>query len=106
VEGGRLAQPLCAQEAALIVAGTTGSSRTAAIKHLVPILQSDLSGEEARSILGSSDELAEVARQQAISVLANARKFKRNLSGAEVEMVLEGTSGGSRTIAIQALSRM
>jgi len=106
VRSGKLAQPICAHEAALVVAGTTGASRSAAIKHLVSILQSDLSGEQARSILGSPDELAGVARQQAISVLAKARKLKRNLSGAEIEMLLEGTSGESRKTAIQALAEM
>ncbi len=102
--GGTLRNPLCAEEIALILKGTTQVHRAGSIAELVPVIKSELSGKEAAMILGSAQESAEYHRRGAIAHLARAKKIRSSLSGEELEMILDGTTGSHRSGAIGELS--
>jgi hypothetical protein len=92
-------------ESKLILDGTTGNNRALAIAEIAQTVKSDLSGDEAALILGSAQESNEYARYQAIYSLARAKKFKAGLGGADLERILDGTSGNNRVLAVSELSR-
>ena len=100
VAGGKFRSPLCANELALILKETTGSSRARSIAELANLTKSELSGRESATILGSAQDLAEWDRYNAIAALARAKKFKSSLAGEEMEMMLEGATGAARARAI------
>ena len=100
VAGGKFRSPLCANELALILKGTTGDSRARSIAELANLTKSELSGRESATILGSAQELAEWDRYRAIAALASAKKFKPSLTGEEMALMLEGATGDARARAI------
>lgn len=104
VRGGKLRNPLCAEEVALILKGTTQVYRANSIAVLVPVIKSQLSGKEAAMILGSAQECAESNRYSAIAALAEGKRIKSSLVGEEIEMILDGTTGVYRSTAIGVLS--
>ena len=104
VKGEKLRVPQCGAELGIALTGATGAHRARAIEALVPVIKSNLSGEEGAAILGSPTECAEFARANAISSLARGKRFKPTLSGKELEMILGGTSGAHRARAIEAIS--
>ena len=104
VRGGKLRNPLCAEEVALILKGTTQVYRALSIAVLVPVIKSKLSGKEAAMILGSAQECAESNRYSAIAALAEGKRIKSSLVGEEIEMILDGTTGVYRSTAIGVLS--
>jgi hypothetical protein len=87
-----------------VLKGATGSYRAMAIAGLAPLLRDNLSGSEASAILGTAEELRELDRANAIRALMQAGRLKPGLGGAELEAILNGTSGSYRAQAIAALS--
>ena len=104
VNGGRVRIPLCAEEVAMILKGTHGDPRARSITVLAPTIKSGLSGPEAAAILGSTKETDDWHRHKAIAALANAKKFKLQLTGEELEMILDGTDGDPRARSIAEIS--
>ena len=104
VKGEKLRVPQCGAELGIALTGATGANRARSIEALVPVIKSNLSGEDGAAILGSSTECAEFDRANAISSLARGKRFKPDLSGTELEMILAGTSGANRARAIDAIS--
>ena len=104
VKGEKLRVPQCGAELGIALSGATGAHRARAIEALVPVIKSNLSGEDGAAILGSSTECAEFDRANAISSLARGKRFKPDLSGKELEMILAGTSGAHRARAIESIS--
>lgn len=101
---GKLRTPLCAEEAAMILAGTTGASRTNAVGEIARIVKSELSGPEVAMILGSKRESSERDRLEAIAALARAKRFSRNLSAEELDLILQGTTGSNRALAVAEIA--
>ena len=104
VKGGILRVPLCGIEMGLMLKGATGEHRARAIAALVKVARSDLTGVEGAAMLGTPAECAEYYRANAISALAKGKRFKSNLSGKELAMILDGTTGEHRARAIAAIS--
>ena len=73
---------------------------TRSIASLTNLTKSELSGRESATLLGSAQDLAQWDRYNAIAALAKAKKFKSSLTGDEMAMMLEGTTGGARARAI------
>lgn len=92
-----------AADAALILAGITGSNRSFAIAQLAPRLRANLTGMEVSSILGPPETLREHDRAAAINSLVNAKRLRMPFSGDELGLVLTGTTGGNRSYAIGLL---
>ena len=104
VKGGKFRIPQCGPELGLALTGATEAHRARAIQALAGVVQSNLSGEDAAAILGTAKECSEKNRADAIYYLAKANKFKPILSGKELEMILDGTTGAARARAIQHIS--
>ena len=104
VQGGTLRIPQCGGELGVALAGATEAHRARAIEAIVSVAKSGLSGEEGAAILGNAKECSEFDRANAITYLAGGKKFKQDLSGKELEMILDGTSGAHRARAIDAIS--
>ena len=104
VKGERFRVPQCGAELGITLTGATGEHRARAIKALVSVIKSNLSGEEGAAILGTSKECSEYYRADAVTHLARGKKFKADLSGKELEMILDGTTGEHRARAIAAIS--
>lgn len=104
VKGEKFRVPQCGAELGIALTGATGEHRARAIKALVPVIKSNLSGEEGAAILGTSKECSEYYRADAVTHLARGKKFKADLSGKELEMILDGTTGEHRARAIGAFS--
>ncbi len=90
-------------EAALMLEGTSGSSRAASIAEITPYLKTELTAQDAAAILGSADELKEGYRANAIQSIARAGKVRAGLSEAELAPVLHGTTGSARAFALAEL---
>jgi hypothetical protein len=103
VNGRSLRVPLCAEEVAQMLEGTTDANRSGSIGALVNVIKFDLSGKEAGTILGSAKQCGELARATAIAHLARAKKLKLPLQGDEWALVLDGTSGGNRSAAMNSI---
>ena len=93
------------EDAKRVLDGTTGNNRALAIAELALVVKSELSGDEAALILGSVQESNEYARYQGIYSLARAKKFKARLGGADLQRILDGTSGNNRVLAVSELSQ-
>lgn len=104
VKGDKFRIPQCGPELGLALTGATEAHRARAIKALATVVQANLSGEDAAAILGTVKECSETNRADAIYYLAEAKKFKPILSGKELGMILDGTTGAARARAIQAIS--
>ena len=88
----------------MALTGATEAHRAKAIAALAPVVKANLSGENAAAILGTAKECSETNRADAIYYLALAKKFKQILSGKEMEMILDGTTGSARAKAIEYIS--
>lgn len=104
VKGGKFREPQCGKELGVALTGATEAYRAKAIQALVLVTKSSLSGDEAAAMLGTSKECSEDNRANAITYLAGAKKFKADLTGRELAMILEGTSEAYRAKAIDAIS--
>lgn len=104
VKGGKFRIPQCGPELGLALTGATEAHRANAIEALATVVQANLSGEDAAAILGTAKECSETNRADAIYYLAKAKKFKPILSGKELEIILDGTTGAARAKAIQYIS--
>lgn len=90
-------------EGALLLKGTNGSSRTAAIADLASYLETGLTAAQAAAILASTDELAGWDRARAIRSIAHAGKVRAGFSEVELAPVLDGTTGSARASSLEAL---
>ena len=89
-------------DAALMLKGTSESSRAAAIADLASHLKTDLAAQEAAAILGSVDELKGWDRARAIQSIARTKKLAP--LGQEGALLLKGTIESSRAAGIADLA--
>ena len=104
VSGRKFREPQCGKELGAALKGATGSHRARAIGALVLVTKNSLTGEDAAAMLGSAKECGDNDRANAIIYLAGGNKFKPDLSGKELEMILDGATGRFRAFAIDAIS--
>ena len=104
VQGRKFREPQCGKELGAALKGATGRFRAAAIQALVLVTKNSLTGEDAAAMLGSAKECSDADRANAIYYLAVGNKFKPDLSGKELEMILDGATGRFRALAIDAIS--
>ena len=104
VKGRKFREPQCGKELGAALKGATGGHRARAIEALVLVTKKSLSGEDAAAMLGSAKECLDNNRADAITYLAGGNKFKPDLSGKELEMILDGATGSHRARAIDAIS--
>lgn len=90
-------------EAALILKGTTGSSRAQAIVDITKFIQPSLSGQQVATLLGSVQELNEGSRLYAIQALAKGDRLGAN--GRDTSIYLKGTTGSARAQAIVDIAK-
>lgn len=90
--------PLSADEVALILKGTTGSTRAQGVADLAKLIKSNLSGQEGATILGNTAELSEGSRQFAVQALATATRL--GATGSDTSLILKGMTGSARAQSI------
>lgn len=105
VKRGQISSPLSAADGAAILQGTTSSARSASISQLAALFAADLNGVEAATILGDEATLVESHRFAAIAALARAGKFRADLTGDEMALVLNGTSRSARSASISVIAK-
>lgn len=96
--------PSLGEDAELALKGAAGASRTHAISEISPYLRTDLPGQAIATILGSGDILSNYDRSNAIAALARAGKMRACMSGDEMNLILSGATGASRTYAIAEIA--
>ena len=98
-----ICSPLSASGANLILQGTTSGAREGSISSLAKLIKDQLTGEEASTILGGVNELAEYNRLGGITSLAKAEKL--GIIGTDAALFLKGTSGGAREGSIANIAK-
>ncbi len=96
--------PSLGEDAALALKGTSGASRMSAISELAAHLRRDLPGSVIAKILGPEVVLNEGYRANAIAALARAGRIRMPLPTSEAQLVLAGTTGSARSLALQELT--
>lgn len=92
--------PSLAEDAALMLEGTTQGNRAGSIGEIATYLRQGLSGQQLAAILGDSTSLTESNRQNAIAALARAGRVRQCISALELSLLMVGTRQGSRANAI------
>ena len=77
----RLPQAMTGVEASQMLAGATQGARAAAVGEMAAVFKADLSGREGEAALGTSRELSEGNRYNAIAALARAGRFGPSIGG-------------------------
>lgn len=100
----RLPRQMSGGDAAQILAGSTQGARASSVGEMATFFKSDLSGQEAATALGTSSQLSEGSRYNAIAALARAGRFGPSIGG-DASQVLDGTTEGARAASIGEMAR-
>ena len=85
--------------------GATQGARATAIGEMAPYFRPDMRGQDVAAILGTAQVLSEGNRANAIAALARAGRMPKDLTGAEAELILAGTTQGARAMAIAEMAQ-
>lgn len=96
--------PSLSEDIALALKGTTQQARANAINEIASYLQADLSGQAIATILGGEDVLNNDSRLYAVIPLARAKKVRACMSADDMNLILNGMTGGIRSSAISEIT--
>ena len=101
---GKKPLPLSGAEGAAILQGTTQSARVASIREIARFFVAGMPGDKVALILGASAESTEGHRYGGLDTLVRAGVVTTGIIGPELESVLRGMSGQTKTAAIALLN--